>query len=84
MYKLYNEFKSKIEVKAKNAAGIGQEDMQIAELNDYFKSVSTQALPLYVAGKDMGVKVSELAVPDDTPVAETTPKKSDAKKTTKK
>ena len=34
--------------------------------------------------KDLGVKVSELAVPDDTPVAETTPKKSDAKKTTKK
>lgn len=58
MYKLYNEFKSKIEVKAKNAAGIGQEDMQIAELNDYFKSISTQPLPLYVAGKDMGVKVN--------------------------
>ena len=35
--------------------------------------------------KDLGVKVSDLAVADDTPaVAKTTPKKSDAKKTTKK
>ena len=33
--------------------------------------------------KDLGVKVSELAVPDDTPVAETTAKTSDAKKTKK-
>ena len=35
--------------------------------------------------KDLGVKVSELAVEDDTPVvAKATTKKSDAKKTTKK
>ena len=38
--------------------------------------------------KDQGVKVSELAIKDDTPKApekvETTTKKSDAKKTTKK
>ena len=33
--------------------------------------------------KDLGVKVSELAIPDDTPVAETTAKTSDAKKTKK-
>ena len=38
--------------------------------------------------RDQGVKVSELAIKDDTPKApekvETTTKKSDAKKTTKK
>ena len=34
--------------------------------------------------KDLGVKVSELAVEDDTPKAPATEKKSDAKKTTKK
>ena len=33
--------------------------------------------------KDLGVKVSELAIPDDAPVAETTAKTSDAKKTKK-
>ena len=34
--------------------------------------------------KDLGVKVSELAVEDDTPKAPATEKKSDAKKTTAK
>ena len=36
-----------------------------------------------IIAKDQGVQVSELAVSDDKPKAETT-KKSDAKKTTKK
>jgi hypothetical protein len=34
--------------------------------------------------RDMGIKVSELAVKDDSPKAEAQPKKADAKKTTAK
>ena len=46
-----------------------------SEMKKYMKSIA----------KDLGVKVSELAVEDDTPVvAKATTKKSDAKKTTKK
>ena len=58
IYKIYKDNSSKIEVKERSAPGIGYEDMQISELNDYFKNISTSPVPLYVAGEDMGVDVN--------------------------
>ena len=72
MYKLYKKYKSKIEVKERNAAGIGFEDMQISELNDYFKTLSTEPIPLFVDGKDMGVKVNGSSTVSGVPKADFT------------
>jgi hypothetical protein len=72
MYKLYKKYKSKIEVKERNAAGIGFEDMQISELNAYFKTLSTEPIPLFVDGKDMGVKVNGSATVSGVPKADFT------------
>jgi len=70
IYKIYKDNSSKIEVKERNAAGIGYEDMQIAELNDYFKNISTSPVPLYVAGKDMGVDVNGASTISGVPKAD--------------
>ena len=72
MYKLYKKYKSKIEVKERNAAGIGFEDMQISELNDYFKTLTTEPIPLFVDGKDMGVKVNGSSTVSGVPKADFT------------
>jgi len=72
MYKLYKKYKNKIEVKERNAAGIGFEDMQIDELNNYFETLSTEPIPLYVAGKPMGVKVNGSSTVSGVPKADFT------------
>jgi len=72
IYKIYKDNSSKIEVKERNAPGIGQEDMQIAELNDYFKNISTSPVPLYVAGEDMGVDVNGSTTVTGNPKADFT------------
>jgi hypothetical protein len=72
MYKLYKKNKSKIEVKERNAAGIGFEDMQIAELNDYFETLSTEPIQLYVDGTPMGVKVNGSTTVTGNPKADFT------------
>ena len=72
IYKLYKKYKSKIEVKERNAAGIGFEDMQIDELNNYFETLSTEAIPLYVQGKAMNVKVNGSSTVTGVPKADFT------------
>jgi len=72
IYKLYKKYKSKIEVKERNAAGIGFEDMQIDELNNYFETLSTEPVSLYVDGKPMGVKVNGSSTVSGVPKADFT------------
>ena len=72
MYTLYKKYKSKIEVKERSAAGIGFEDMQIDELNNYFETLSSEPIPLYVQGKPMGVKVNGSSTVSGVPKADFT------------